>query len=89
MTEAIAYHFWSQTCPPCNAIKPVIADLKEEFNTVQWISIDIKNDQQEYGKKFDVRFVPTVVVVGKNGQIGKHSGTAVAGYYRILRAGII
>jgi thioredoxin-like negative regulator of GroEL len=79
------YHFWSPTCVPCNVLKPVIADLKEEFDSLTWTSVNIQNDPQEYCKKFDVHVVPTIVAVGRSGTIEKHTGTAAAGYYRILR----
>ena len=78
------FHFWSPTCVPCKALNPVINDLKEEFAEYSWYSVNIQNDPQEYCKKFDVHVVPTIVVVSTKG-IEKHSGTAAAGYYRILR----
>ena len=80
-----AYQFWSPTCVPCNAIKPVIADLKEEFDSVKWVSVNIQDDPEGYTKKFNVSSVPTIVVVTNSGQVEKHSGTNAAGYYRILR----
>jgi thiol-disulfide isomerase/thioredoxin len=83
----IAYQFWSPTCAPCKAIKPTIEDLKEEFDTVKWISVNTHDDQMGYAEKFGVSVVPTiVVVVGES--VERHSGTAVAGYYRILRNAI-
>ena len=79
-----AYHFWSETCGPCKTIKPMINDLKEEFDTLTWISVDIKNDPNNYAGKYKVTHVPTVVVDSHKG-VHSHSGTQVNGYYRILR----
>jgi thioredoxin 1 len=89
MSKATIYHFWSPTCAPCKAIKPMIEDLKEEFaeNTV-WISVDTHNDVGNLAGKFGVRVVPTIVAVGANGMTESHSGTAAAGYYRIIRTAI-
>ena len=85
-----AYHFWSPTCAPCKAIKPAIEDLKEEFE-IEWISVNIQDDPHEFARAYSVSVVPTIVVsVTINGleQYEKHSGTNIAGYYRILRNGL-
>jgi len=88
-----AYHFWSPTCAPCRAIKPVIEDLKEEFPQVQWVSVNTHDDRAAYANRFSVHVVPTIVVVakdstGKDVYSDKNSGTAVANYYRMLRNGL-
>ena len=81
------YQFWSPTCAPCKAIKPSIDDLKEEFSGVEWVSVNTHDDKEEIAMKYDVKLVPTIVVVS-GFHIEKHSGTNVAGYYRIIRNGI-
>lgn len=81
------YHFWSPTCAPCKAIKPSIDDLKEEFSGVEWVSVNTHDDTDGVAVKYDVKVVPTIVVVSSS-HIEKHSGTNVAGYYRIIRNGI-
>lgn len=79
-----AYVFSSPTCPPCQTLKPVIEDLKEEFPSLQWIHVNIKDDPAGLTQKYGVKVVPTVVVDSKKG-IESHSGTVSMGYYRILR----
>lgn len=79
-----AYHFWSPTCGPCKVIKPMIEDLKEEFDQVTWVSVNTHADPENYAQKYGVSVVPTVVVVYDN-FMEKHSGTQAVGYYRILR----
>ena len=91
--SVIAYHFWSPTCQPCKVIKPAIEDLKDEFPQVQWKSVNIQDDPDDYMNILGVSVVPTIVVVATNhdGEIvyqEKHSGTTMATYYRILRSGI-
>jgi thiol-disulfide isomerase/thioredoxin len=88
-----AYHFWSPTCGPCKVIKPAVQDLKEEFDQINWISVNIQDDPQNYTGEFDVKVVPTIVVLSRdsNGKIqyvGKESGTAMASYYRLIRSGL-
>ena len=82
--SVVAYHFWSPTCAPCKIIKPAMEELKEDFDTVKWVSVNTHDDSQGYAEKYGVSVVPTVVVVSGD-SIEKHSGTHMMGYYRILR----
>jgi thiol-disulfide isomerase/thioredoxin len=88
-----AYHFWSTTCPPCNIIKPAVQELREEFDTIQWVSVDFtKRNTAPDLPQVEVTKIPTIVVEVKQGDkvtyTESHSGTSVAGYYRILRNAI-
>ena len=78
------YVFSSPTCPPCQTIKPVFQELKEDFPQLQWVDVNIKDDPSGITQRFGVKTVPTIVVQSKNG-VESHSGTVVMGYYRILR----
>jgi len=85
-----AYQFSSATCAPCKVIKPALQDLRDEFLEINWFHIDIKNDPDEFAKKYNVSIVPTLVVelrdsLGNSLSVEKHSGTSIAGYYRIVR----
>jgi len=80
-----AYHFWSPTCGPCKKLKPAIEELKSEFPEVTWISVNTQTDAEGYAVKYGVTVVPTIAVVSSQGTVQKHSGTQLAGYYRILR----
>ena len=81
------YQFWSPTCSPCKAIKPSMNDLQEEFNDVKWVSVNTHDDKEGYAQKYNVSVVPTIVVVAGD-YIDRHSGTQIAGYYRIIRSAI-
>lgn len=91
--NATIYHFWSPTCGPCKVLKPVIADLKEEFSQFTWVSVNTRDDPNDFAKQFGVQFVPTLVLVVSNAE-GKvimsenKSGTDVAAYYRLIRGGL-
>jgi thioredoxin 1 len=89
----VAYHFWSPTCGPCKVIKPAIEDLKDEFEQIQWISVNTQDDPNNYVAEFGVKLVPTIVVVAKDAagefkHVGKESGTNMANYYRLIRIGL-
>ena len=87
-TEIIAYHFWSPTCAPCQAIKPSIDDLKEEFPTIVWRSVNTHDDINKAVHTFSIQFVPTIVVTVNETEIGRHSGTSIIGYYSLFRKAI-
>jgi thiol-disulfide isomerase/thioredoxin len=82
-----AYQFWSPTCEPCKLIKPIIEDLKEEFEAIRWVSVNTHDDKENYAERYSVSVVPTIVVVVGDWS-DRHSGTTAAGYYRILRNAI-
>jgi len=65
-------------------LKPAIQELKEEFNTLTWTSVDIRNDPTGITQKFGISTIPALAVVSANG-VEKHSGSDVSGYYRILK----
>lgn len=88
-----AYHFWSPTCAPCKAIKPAVEDLKEEFSSISWLTVNTHEDTEGVCLKYSVAVVPTIVIEAKNasGQVisvEKQSGTNIAAYYRIIRNAI-
>jgi thioredoxin 1 len=81
----VAMYFWSPTCGPCKTIKPAVEDLKEEFDTVQWVGVNTHNDTQGYVAQLKVTGVPTIVVLKNNQEVGRHSGSSIGIYYAILR----
>ena len=78
------YHFWSKTCPPCQRLKPVFADLKEDHPRVSWISVDIHDDPEKLREKFGVTQVPTLVCVTPTGTY-RHTGGDAIGYFRLMQ----
>jgi len=86
----IAYHFWSPTCGPCKKIKPALNDLKEENPNVQWVSVNTHEDPEGLAKKFQVKFVPTIVLltVNENGapvSSERYTGSDMMNYYRMFK----
>ena len=85
MSDVIAYHFWSPTCGPCKTIKPSIEAIKEDFDQVQWVSVNTHADTQGFASKYGITMVPSMVVTKNEQIVGKVTGTAMMEYYRILR----
>ncbi len=58
-------YFTATWCPPCRAIKPVYEKLSNEFEDIQFLKIDIdQNDQAAIAYK--ITSVPTFVFMADN-----------------------
>lgn len=80
-----AFHFWSPTCGPCKHIKPVIEQMKEDFPTIKWETVNTHDDDRGIARMMKVQVVPTVVVYKDGVEFGRHSGTNVIMYFSLLR----
>ena len=78
--------FTSPGCGPCNTIKPTIAELRDDYSQFEWVDIDTTKDPNATAFKMGVRLVPTMVVFKPDGtEFGKHEGSALIGYFNLLR----
>lgn len=83
-----AYVFSSPTCAPCSQMKPIFTDLKEEFPSFLWRTVDVGTNPSLVSK-LEVTKIPSMVVVHNDKVIGRHHGTEVGHYFRILRAAAV
>jgi len=83
--DATVYMFSSPTCQPCKHIKPVINELKEDYDYLNWVDIDITNDPHNMTRHFGVTSVPTMVIATSVGKIGSFTGTQAMGYLTLLK----
>eukprot|EP01040_Poterioochromonas_malhamensis_P003344 gene3344-3568_t len=66
-------YFTATWCPPCRAIKPVYEKLSNEFEDIQFLKIDIdQNDQAAIAYK--ITSVPTFVFMADNKTVTQFSG---------------
>lgn len=67
-------------------LKPVFADLEEEFGApvYEWIHINTKTDSAT-AQQMNVPHIPALVVMKNGKEVGRHTGTAAARYYALLR----
>ena len=82
---ATMYFFTSPTCGPCKAVKPVVAELTEDYKTFQWVSIDTTADPSHIATTYKVTHVPTMVAVHNGTEVGRHSGTQLMGYFALAK----
>lgn len=85
LPERIAYHFWSPTCAPCSYIKPIIADLIEDFPAIYFIGVNTKEDPEGIASRFNVQYVPTFVVLKNGIEIGRYTGSDASMYFTLCR----
>ena len=85
MSSVTAYMFSSPTCEPCKHIKPVINELKEDYDYLKWVDVDITNDPHGITRAFGVKSVPTMVIATQTEKIGSFTGTQAMGYLTLLK----
>jgi thioredoxin-like negative regulator of GroEL len=67
-------------------IKPALEDIKEEFEgSIEWISINTKEDPKGVAIRLGISVVPSFVVVKDGLEIGRYSGTQVGIVYALIR----
>jgi thiol-disulfide isomerase/thioredoxin len=85
MAATTMYFFTSPTCGPCKAVKPVVAELTEDYSKITWITIDTTADPEHLATTYKVTHVPTMVAVHNGTEVGRHSGTQLMGYFALAK----
>lgn len=66
-------YFSATWCGPCRAIKPMISELQSQFS-INVIDADASPDQCS---QWNVRNIPTIVVVKGSKEVGRLAGSAI------------
>ncbi|SFX19603.1 thioredoxin [Marinospirillum alkaliphilum] len=74
MQQPILIDFWAEWCAPCKALMPILTKLAGEFQG-QFILAKVNIDEQrELAAQFQVRSVPTVMLVSQGQLVDQFSG---------------
>jgi hypothetical protein len=89
--KAVAYHYWAADCGPCMKLKPSMLEMKEEFEDVDWVSVDVRNTKTDLIQRYGVGPIPCLVVVVKNNE-GKDiysekctDRTSITSYFKVMQ----
>lgn len=74
--------FYADWCNPCKALAPVLDKVIKE-NKLNLTKINIEEDDADMSVKYNVRNIPTVIVVDDNDvEVKRFSGTKTEGDLR-------
>lgn len=66
--------FYADWCGPCQAMKPILVNLKERMGEkVKIIKIDTEQNQ-DLSVYLQIRSIPTLMIYQKGQQVWRHSG---------------
>jgi thioredoxin 1 len=69
--------FYADWCGPCKKQDPILEDLEEEWENVDFEKIDVE-EQQDVANQYEVRSLPTVVVENDEGIVDRFIGLTQA-----------
>lgn len=60
--------FGADWCQPCQQLKKLLVELKEDYNGLEYDTIDVDSNPEEVNK-YRVRGVPTLIKLGEDGSV--------------------
>lgn len=70
----IVIDFWASWCGPCQMLGPVYEEVSEELKTKAVLAKVNVEESGELAQAFEVRGIPTMVVIKEKKVIGRFSG---------------
>ena len=71
--KPVLIDFWAEWCGPCRMMNPIIESFKKNNSDIEVVKINIDEDRS-VAAKFQIRSIPTIVVVKEGKQIWRNSG---------------
>lgn len=69
--KTVLIDFWASWCGPCRMVLPIVEQIAEEHPEYKICKVNV-DEQPELAQKFQVRSIPTLVVV-KEGKVVNQS----------------
>jgi thioredoxin 1 len=60
-SKPIVIDFWAEWCGPCRQLGPVVDELSQEMDNVEFVKLNI-DENPETPSKFGVRGIPTLIL---------------------------
>ena len=68
-----AIKFWATWCQPCKLFAPTVEKLDEEFENIEFLSIDAEQ-VPEIVKRYKVRSLPTIIILADGEEVERIQG---------------
>lgn len=68
--------FWSEGCPPCRELSPVIDELSNEIDGTAKVGKINVTENMQLAMKYGVAAVPTILIFNNGEVVGRHVGAA-------------
>ncbi|MFB6185566.1 MAG: thioredoxin family protein [Halobacteriaceae archaeon] len=65
--------FYADWCGPCKTQDPILEDLKDDWDDVEFEKIDV-DEEQDVANEYQVRSIPTIVIENEDGIVERFVG---------------
>ncbi|MEA5388746.1 thioredoxin family protein [Haloarculaceae archaeon H-GB11] len=69
--------FYADWCGPCKTQDPILEDLEEEWDSVDFEKVNV-DEEQDVANEYQVRSLPTLIVENDDGIVDRFVGVTQA-----------